>query len=1216
MVYLQSKLNKKTLLGGALFLIVLFFFTSCENFLKADEVSQQIQAAIEYNNAPAYTIQFNSEQGSGVIKSPVGTEVSKKVTDVFNISFDPDDNYEFIEWKIKDIATNTELVNGEYLEIDSINKDSANCTFKNAPAAGMQLCIIPVVAHRPRIIEKSPKDYNVYRDAGILVMFDRVMDEDSLHYTKKEITELQILYDLKNEDFLPPIEDNLEDYSEDETTNCYGYKKGNETVYKVVEITDYNKNVSLLDHFGAPSLGDPKTLVIPIRKIEDGNSTTYKLLDNGTQVLVKLKNTIAYKNKKSVSLKDDEPWVYYVGSSQDNNGPTIDNSSTVKACDIKVNASDPSKDEEQSVALATSKNSAPTLYNRSLDFNFLVSDDGTATAPYFIMKFVDPDNYNMEEKIFYNTVTSAKARGYQGKYTLPEKYGNGTYRITDFIFYDNKDQPTKASNKLTSLTNQYFTIDTNPPSVNYTLELAESSAASSKFTLTYTNNNSSNPVRKGQIQYREYNSSQNQKEGWETIPEQAFYSSPCEIDCLQNNKKYEFRIQFTNKLGNTTTKYEIKCSRPDPIKNLNPSIVRSTTAIVKDVLNLTWENPTVAFNGIKVELVNADNNSVISSKEVNTNNNCKFEDLGFSKAIKARISIYKEDSGNKIYSIPCESEVIYTKPEVETYKGQSYYQYCTTNSVTIRWLKNNNITHYKVEYKLKSEADSQYTVVPDDAITESTSVTDRDYKITGLQSGYEYSLRITPYFHDASGTPYVITGTTRPPKVDDKSLKITTMDANYSNYIKVSWKKPQEGNFTNYFITLIKIGSGIQFQKALDSTVTEFTFDNTLKEYAKETNLKIDYLTDYKIELYTYLYGYTSDSEHISTTFTSAPKNVHMTERIKFDQDTYSSYPPYNNENTKLYLCYGSTVEEALQGSYYYTMTLSQKGFYFNPDVYDTIMNNIKSVDCYFVVKTVPPAGLSPFNGEPYYSEPHYVSIPPRPATSYGEDYQGTITWSTEFEDLIDVPYWYYYNSQTVTLKWKNPAQCDKINIYYGVDDDKSTWVFAKSVPVQEYAEVPINKQYHAKYDDERFNFVIIPVYKDTETGTPFVIEITTYDEYNKLNLKAAKEVVNGENKIKLTWQTPTGITFDRYNIEYVKKISTAPLDFDKDTLTTVNGKITYKEVSYNNYEYESGGVNKDQTSVYTEALEPGTYLFRFSIGKDGRYYCVSYVNYIEVTIQ
>ena len=83
---LQSKLNKTIILGGALLVIVLSLFTSCENFLKADEVSQQIQAAIEYNNAPAYTIQFNSEQGSGVIKSPVGTEVSKKVTDVFNIS--------------------------------------------------------------------------------------------------------------------------------------------------------------------------------------------------------------------------------------------------------------------------------------------------------------------------------------------------------------------------------------------------------------------------------------------------------------------------------------------------------------------------------------------------------------------------------------------------------------------------------------------------------------------------------------------------------------------------------------------------------------------------------------------------------------------------------------------------------------------------------------------------------------------------------------------------------------------------------------------------------------------------------------------------------------------------------------------------------------------------------------------------------------------------
>ena len=1207
MVYLQSKLNKKTLLGGALFLIVLFFFTSCENFLKADEISQQIQAAIDYNNAPAYTIKLNSEKGSGVIRAPSGNETLKKVTDVFNISFDADDNYEFIEWKIKDISSNTELANGDYLEIDFIDKDSANCTFKKAPDAGMQLCIIPVVARRPRIIDNYPKEYNVYRDAGILVMFDNVMDDNSIHYTKGEITELKRLYNLSNSDFLPPIEDFIPSLeNENEPTNCYGYKKGNEKVYKVVEITDYNKNTSLLDKFGEPSFGDPKTLVIPIGKVND----KYTLLDNGTQVLVTLRNTISYlyKNKKSVSLKDDEPWVYYVGSKEDTTDPVVDSASTVKACDIVVNESNPSQDIEQSVVLATSSSEAKLIYNRSLDFNIMVSDDGTGTAPYFIMKFKDPSGKSQEEKIFYNTVTSAKARSYIGKYTIPEKYGDGTYQITEFVFYDNKNRTTTPSD----FKNKYFKIDSSAPSVNYSLELADSSADSSKFTLTYTSTDSSNTVRKGKIQYREYNSSQNQDESWENIQEQDIYTSPYVIDGLQNNKKYEFKIQFINKLGNSATEYVTKYSRPNQIKNLTPSIVRNTTASVKDVLNLTWQNPDEAFNGVFVELVDASNNTIITSKGVNTNN-CKFENLDFSKSVKARISVYKEDSGKKIYSIPCESEVIYTKPQEELYKGHNSYALNTTNSVGIQFEKNNGITNYKIQYKLKSAANSQYIDAPDATNTNNASTF--YYYVTGLQSGYEYSIQITPYFHDAPGTPYSISGFTKPPAIKEETVKIQTMDGKDSNYIKVSWEKPLEDCITGYKIFLFK-GTKTIAAVSIGNTRTEYTFDNKCT-YNGE-NITIEYLSEYKIRLIADSNGYGSDKTDI--TFTSAPKNVHMTRQsggIKFDNDIYSSYSPYNNEGTKIYLCYGSTVEEALQGSYYYEITLSQKQFIFTDSVCEKILNDINSVDCYFVVKTVPATVLDSFDG-PYYSDSYFASFPPRPATSYGDDYCGQ-SWSSSHESDSYVPYWYYYNAQTVTLKWKNPTQCDSVKIYYAPDDDKNTWVFAKSITSpQEYAEVTINPQYKDIYDVNEENFVIIPVYKGVESkySWPLLISIKLINSFSNLNLQAVKEVVDGENKIKLTWQKPTGITFDRYNIEYIKKTATNPVNFDKDSLTIVNGKIKYREVSYNNYEYVSGGVNKNETSVYTQALEPGTYLFKFSIVKDVKwYYEELYVNYIEVTI-
>ena len=89
--------------------LCLLLLSSCDNFLEGADVKAQIEDAIAYNNATSYKIKIDYPESSGVIRSPAGGVVSKKVTDSFNIRFDPSSDYEFICWKIIDSVSKKEF---------------------------------------------------------------------------------------------------------------------------------------------------------------------------------------------------------------------------------------------------------------------------------------------------------------------------------------------------------------------------------------------------------------------------------------------------------------------------------------------------------------------------------------------------------------------------------------------------------------------------------------------------------------------------------------------------------------------------------------------------------------------------------------------------------------------------------------------------------------------------------------------------------------------------------------------------------------------------------------------------------------------------------------------------------------------------------------------------------------------------------------------------
>ena len=238
--------------------------------MNAGETKSQIEKSIEYANASTYPIYIKYSGKNGIVKSPAGSEISKKVTDTFTLSFDPIGDYEFVYWQITDDATGQELQNGEYLKIESELKSETSCTFVKAPEAGMKLCITPVVTERPQILSYAPmlSTEMSFKDSAIQVVFDYPMDPDSIYYTQAEFDELMAQLNLTDKNDPALLRTTItQDVAEQ--TKYYGYIKDGITYYKNITITASETGESLTGFFEAPTFVVENKLVI---KVKDFNS--------------------------------------------------------------------------------------------------------------------------------------------------------------------------------------------------------------------------------------------------------------------------------------------------------------------------------------------------------------------------------------------------------------------------------------------------------------------------------------------------------------------------------------------------------------------------------------------------------------------------------------------------------------------------------------------------------------------------------------------------------------------------------------------------------------------------------------------------------------------------------------------------------------------------------------------------------------------------------
>ena len=374
-------------------------FISCEGFLNAKETSSQISNSISYANAPFYTIFVDDSEGNGVIKAPAGGETQKKVSDSFTINYDPAPAYEFLYWKIIDKNNNNqEYANGEYFEIETLTNSETKCTFVRAPAAGMKLCLVPVLSERPQIISWNPKrePEGVNRDSRIEVMFDRPMALESIYYTKAEFDKLTEEKSISISNFLPEGGTVFEEHK------YYGYKTaGDDTiVFKNIQIVSNDaQKENLLKYFEAPQFEDREhtSLAISVKKT---NNIPNIPVNTNLQVTID-NNFYCYSGiyEKPVSLREKKPWPYWVNGNTDTTKPTV----KANSFDIKIVRNQNPKTISTNSGTRTIMN-----YERLLKIKVEVEDFGSCPASSFDLDLYAADGTKIKTiPIYYERTQGA-----------------------------------------------------------------------------------------------------------------------------------------------------------------------------------------------------------------------------------------------------------------------------------------------------------------------------------------------------------------------------------------------------------------------------------------------------------------------------------------------------------------------------------------------------------------------------------------------------------------------------------------------------------------------------------------------------------------------------------------------------------------------------------------------------------------------------------------
>ncbi len=178
---MKSNLSTSTsrkIWGGLVLCLVAFLLASCENFLKSQDVKQQIEDAIAYNNAMSSTLIFRAENGEGDFLT--GSEKACKLGYTIDVQFSVNAN-DFVFKGLEAVSSIDKTVSrAEYVEFTDIGTDheKKNGVYKIQIKLLKQsddILIRPVCNLIPRVKSISPaysKD-GCEQDTSITIEFNK-----------------------------------------------------------------------------------------------------------------------------------------------------------------------------------------------------------------------------------------------------------------------------------------------------------------------------------------------------------------------------------------------------------------------------------------------------------------------------------------------------------------------------------------------------------------------------------------------------------------------------------------------------------------------------------------------------------------------------------------------------------------------------------------------------------------------------------------------------------------------------------------------------------------------------------------------------------------------------------------------------------------------------------------------------------------------------------